>query len=185
MITRGDGVPDEFYCDGKTMTAYVPSLDVAATAEAPSTLDEMFDAAWEKAAFYFPFSDVMLSDPYAVFNKRMVSAFYVGQSKVIGGTVTDMVAVAGEDVQAEIWVGEEDHLPRLVHAVYPQEPAHALYQTEYSDWRLDNTVTAEMFRSEKVAKAKRIQFAPPGPGEAPHPGEPPRQQKAVTERSIV
>jgi hypothetical protein len=67
VITRGDGVPDEFYYDGKTMTAYVPSLDVAATAEAPSTLDEMFDAAWEKAALYFPFSDVMLSDPYAVF----------------------------------------------------------------------------------------------------------------------
>jgi hypothetical protein len=177
VITPGDGVPDEFYYDGKTMTAFVPSIDVAATAEAPPTLDEMFDAAWEKAAIYFPFSDVMLSDPYTVFAKRMLSAFYVGQSKVVGGTVTDMVAVAGEDVQAEIWVGSADHLPRLVRVVYPSEPAHALYQTEYSSWQLNNAVTAGTFASEKAAKAKRIQFAPPGPGEAPQPGEPPPRQK--------
>jgi hypothetical protein len=175
VIARGDGVPDEFYYDGKTMTAYVPSLDVAAVAEAPATIDEMFDAAWEKAAIYFPFDDVMLSNPYTVFAKQMISAFYVGQSKVVGGTTTDMVAVAGEDMQAEIWIGAADHLPRLVRVVYPHEPAHALYQTEYSDWRLGDTVAPDAFRSEKAARAKPIRFAPPGPGEPPKPGEPPPQ----------
>ncbi len=176
VITIGDGVPDEFYYDGKTMTAYVPSLDVAAVAEAPATMDEMIDAAWDKAAIYFPFDDVMRSDPYAVFAKVMSSAFYVGQSKVVGGITTDMVAVAGEDVQAEIWIGTADHLPRLVRVVYPHEPAHALYQTEYSAWRLGETLAPGEFTSEQAAKAKRMQFAPPGPGETPQAGEPPPQR---------
>ena len=35
----------------------------------------------------------------------MKSAFYVGQSVVVGGTTTDIVAVTGGGVQAELWIG--------------------------------------------------------------------------------
>jgi hypothetical protein len=177
VITPGDGVPDEFYYDGKTMAAYVPSEDLAAVTEAPPTIDQLIDAAWEKAAIYFPFSDVIVSNPCGVFDKAMTSAFYVGQSKVVGGTTTDMVAVAGEDVQAELWIGAADHLPRLVRVVYPHEPAHALYQTEYSDWHLVDSIEPSTFKSDKVATAKSMPFAPPGAGTPPpKPGEPPKHQ---------
>src|SRR5690349_6824175 len=102
VITPGDGIPDEFYYDGKAMMAYVPSQDLVAVADAPPTIDQMVDIAWEKAAIYFPFADVILSKPCAVFEEHGInSAFYVGQSKVVGGTPTDMVAVAGDNVQAE------------------------------------------------------------------------------------
>jgi hypothetical protein len=142
-------------------------------AEAPPTIDDLIDAAWEKAAIYFPFSDVIVSDPCAVFRRRMGSAFYVGQSKVVGGTTTDMIAVAGEDVQAELWIGAVDHLPRLIRVVYPDEPAHALYQTEYSDWHLGASVAPQVFVSEKAAKAKPMPFSPPDAGEPPRrPGQP-------------
>jgi hypothetical protein len=176
VMTPGDGIPDEFYYDGKTMTAYVPSEDLVATAEAPPNIDQLIDAAWEKAAIYFPFSDVILSEPCAVFDKTMTSAFYVGQSKVIGGTTTDLVAVAGEDVQAELWIGTADHLPRLVRVVYPNEPAHALYQTEYSDWHLSDATAPGAFASDRAARAKPMPFAPPGSGQQqPRPGEAPKQ----------
>lgn len=174
VITPGDGIADEFYYDGKTMTAYVPSEDLAAVAEAPPTVDELIDAAWEKAAIYFPFTDVIISQPCAVFEKKMGSAFYVGQSKVIGGTTTDMLAVAGDDVQAELWIGASDHLPRLIRVVYPHEPAHALYQTEYSNWQINEAVSPHMFASEKAAKAKPMPFSPPPVGAPePRPGEAP------------
>lgn len=163
VISPGDGIADEFYYDGKTITAYIPSQDLVAVADAPPTIDQMIDAAWEKAAIYFPFSDVILSKPCAVFQENgMNSAFYVGQSKVIGGTTTDMVAVAGDDIQAELWVGADDHLPRLIRVVYPHEPAHALYQTEYSNWHLADSVDPGSFSSEKARQGKPIPFAPPG-----------------------
>jgi hypothetical protein len=164
VITRGDGTPDEFYFDGKTMMAYVPSKDLVAIAEAPANLDALVDHAFEKAAIYFPFADMVASDPYAEMSKMMKSAFYVGRSIAVGGVTTDMVAVAGPDVAAEIWIGVDDHLPRLVRAIYAHEPARARYQTEYAQWKLDGTVDPGAFASAKAAAGRRIDFAPPGGG---------------------
>ena len=88
VITPGDGTPDEFYYDGKTMMAYVPSKNVVAVADAPPNLDKVLDAAWEKAAIYFPFADVIASDPAAELAKQLKSAFYVGRSIAVGGVET-------------------------------------------------------------------------------------------------
>jgi hypothetical protein len=174
VITPGDGIPDEFYYDGKAIMAYVPSEDVVAVAEAPPTIDEMIDFAWHTAAIQFPFDDVIMSSPCAVFEENgMNSAFYVGQSHVVGGTTTDMVAVAADNVQAELWIGADDHLPRMVRVVYPHEPAHALYQTEYADWKLIDAADPGAFSSDKAAKARRIPLQPPGVTDAkPAPVKP-------------
>jgi len=174
VITPGDGVPDEFYYDGKLMMAYVPSEDLVAVTEAPPTIDQMIVTAWDKAAIYFPFADLIVAKPCVVFEEHgLNSAFYVGQSKLIGGTTTDIVAVAGDNVQGELWIGATDHLPRLVRVVYPHEKAHALYQTEYSDWRLTDSVEPSTFTSEKATKGKPMGFKPPGAKEAnPAPGMP-------------
>lgn len=173
VITLGDGTPDEFYYDGKTMMAYVPSEDLVAVTDAPPTIDQMVDTAWEKAAIYFPFADLIASKPCAVFEEHGInSAFYVGQSKVVAGTTTDMVALTADNIQAELWIGIADHLPRLVRVVYPHEPAHALYQTEYSDWRLTDSADAATFSSEKAAKGKPMKFAPPGLREPPPAKQP-------------
>ena len=165
VITPGDGVPDEFYYDGKAMAVYVPSAEVAAVAEAPPTIDKMIDAAWETAAIYFPFADVIVSKPCDVFEKAgLDSAFYVGQSRIVGGTTTDMVAVEGQDIMGELWIGASDHLPRLVRVVYKHERAHALYQTEYSDWKLTEAAESASFASNKIDNARKIPFKPPGTG---------------------
>jgi len=172
VVTPGDGVPDEFYYDGKAMMAYVPSQDLVAVAPAAPTLEQMLDTAWEKAAIYFPFADMIVSHPCDVFEKDgLNSAFYVGQSKVVGGTVTDMVAVAGDNVQAEFWIGAQDHLPRMIRVVYPHEPAHALYQTEYSNWRLVDKFDPATFTTAKAKTAHKMNFAPPGADQA-KPGQP-------------
>ena len=167
VITPGDGVPDEFYYDGKTMTAYVPSTNLVAIADAPPTLDKLLDEAWEKAAIYFPFADVIASDPLAELSKTLKSAFYVGRSIAVGGVPTDMIALAGADVAAEVWIGVADHLPRQVRVVYANEPAHARYQTVFSDWRLNVPTYPGMFTSAKAAKADHIAFAPPGDATPP------------------
>ncbi len=169
VITLGDQTPDEFYYDGKAMMAYVPSADLVAVADAPPTIDKLLDEVWEKAAIYFPFSDVLASDPYAALSKNLRSAFYVGQSIAVGGVKTDMVAIAGDDAAGELWIGADDHLPRMIRVVYANEPAHALYQTEFSDWKLGEKAEAAAFTSEKAAKGKRIEFAPPGGPKPPAP----------------
>ena len=167
VITPGDGTPDEFYYDGKTMKAYVPSSNVVAVADAPPTIDQLLDHAWEKAAIYFPFADVLASDPMAELSKTLKTAFYVGRSIAVGGVPTEMIALAGDEVAAEVWIGVADHLPRQVRVVYANEPAHARYQTVFSDWRLNVPVTPGMFTNPKALRAERIDFAPPGDATPP------------------
>src|SRR5215470_16012535 len=110
VITPGDGPASEFYYDGKTMMAYMPAENLVAVADAPPTIDALLKAAYDTAAIYFPFSDVIVADPYADIAGDLMRAFYIGESRVVGGTTTDMVAVAGKSVFAQIWIGADDNL---------------------------------------------------------------------------
>jgi hypothetical protein len=166
ILKIGDGVPDEFYYDGKTVMAYVPSQNVVAVADAPPTIDEMLSSAWEYAEIHFPFSDALVSDPCEIL-RDVKSAFYVGQSKVIGGVTTDIVALALKDVQGEFWIDAVDHLPRMIRTYYPDEPAHARYQTEYSDWQVNAPLDPSAFKSAKASAARRIAFQAPSTAGAP------------------
>ena len=92
VITLGDGPPSEFYYDGKLMMAYAPTENLVAIADAPPTIDAALNAAYDSAAIYFPFMDVIVADPYKDFADGMTTAFFIGSSQVVGGTTTDMVA---------------------------------------------------------------------------------------------
>jgi hypothetical protein len=142
VITLGDGVPDEVYYDGKEIAAYIPSANLVAISDAPPTIDKLLDHLWDKAAIYFPFADVLASDPYEELAKDIHSAFYVGQSIAVGGVKTEVVAIAGDDAAGQIWLGAEDHLPRLIRVVYANEPAHAhgVFQLEARRDRRRNRV---------------------------------------------
>ncbi len=113
VIQVADGPASEFYYDGKTMVAFAPAENLVAVAEAPPTIDATLEAAYHQAAICFPFSDVIVADPYADIVKGLELAFYIGQSRVIGGTTTDMVAYAAHGVFVQIWIGADDKLPRM------------------------------------------------------------------------
>jgi len=181
VITSGDGPPSEFYYDGKTMMAFEPVANLVAVAEAPPTIDGALKAAYDSAAIYFPFSDVVVADPYQDVADGLKHAFYIGQSHVVGGTTTDMVAYASDAVFVQIWIGTEDKLPRMLRAVYRADRSQMRHQMELSNWWLDLDVPPGVFTSSRAAAAPRIPFAPPDPklppGERPPakggPSQPP------------
>jgi len=166
VVTPGDGPPNEFYYDGKQIVAFEPQADLVAISDAPSTIDEMLKFAYEKAAIAFPFDDVIASDPYKDLGPDLKLAFYIGQSHVVGGIVTDMVGIANGMAQAQIWIGAEDKLPRMVRVTYFNEPGNYRHVVEFSNWKLDPAITPGTFGSERAMKAKRIKFAAP---DAPQP----------------
>ena len=174
VITRGDGPASEFYYDGKVMMAFEPAANLVAVADAPPTIDAALQAAYDSAAIYFPFTDVIVTDPYQDIAEGLKLAFYIGQSQIMGGTTTDIIAYANDNVFVQMWVGTEDKLPRMVRAVFRQDPARMRHQVEFSNWQLDTPVAAEAFTSAKAGSATRIKFARPDP-QLPPGLEPPVQ----------
>jgi len=161
VITPGDGPRSEFYYDGKTITAFAPSEKLFSVADAPPTIDAALEKAYDVGEIYFPFTDVVVADPYKDIASRLKIAFYIGQSSVVGDTTTDMIAYVVGDVFVQAWIGAEDKLPRRIYAVYLNDPARLRHVLALSNWKLDATVPPEAFQPPDLAGAARIAFERP------------------------
>ena len=167
VIIAGDGPASEFYYDGKAMMAYAPAENLLAVADAPPTIDATLDAAYRLAGIYFPFTDLIVADPYKDMAGGLKLAYYVGQSHVIGGTTTDIVAYIDNGVFLQVWIGAEDKLPRMVHATFLDDPERMRHHLELSNWQLDGPVALNAFAPSSAGTAKRMPFAHPHPEAAP------------------
>ena len=180
VITVGDGPASEFYYDGKTMTAFAPVENLAASAPAPPTIDAALKQADQLAAIYFPFSDIIVADPYTDLSQGLKSAFYIGQSVVVGGTTTDMVAYVNDNVFLQMWIGTEDKLPREIRAIFRNDPLRMRNELDLSDWKINPEIPAGAFSSAKAMSAKRIAFARPDPWPQKGLKRPPRVKPSPT-----
>jgi hypothetical protein len=167
VIIAGDGPASEFYYDGKVMMAYAPAENLLAVADAPPTIDATLDAAYRLAGIYFPFTDLIVADPYQDMARGLKLAYYVGQSHVIGGTTTDIVAYIDNGVFLQVWIGAEDKLPRMMHATFLDDPERMRHHLELSNWQLDAPVALNAFAPSSAGSAKRMPFAHPHPEPAP------------------
>jgi hypothetical protein len=156
------------------MTVYVPADKLIAVTDAPPTIDAALEAAYKKAAIYLPFTDFIVANPYRDLAPGIKHAYYIGQSQVVGDTTTDMVAYADDGVFAELWIGADDKLPRLIRAVFLDDPEGLRHEMAFGDWKLDEPVAASMFAVANSADAKHIPFARPEtelPPNAPKPAK--------------
>ena len=185
VILSGDGPASEFYYDGKVMMAYAPAEDLLAVGDAPSTIDATLESVYHSAGIYFPFTDVIVTDPYGDMAPGLRHAYRVGQSTIVAGVTTDVVAFAGNGIFAEMWVGAEDKLPRVLHAIYLDDPEHLRHNLIFSDWKIDSSVSDDFFTSSHASSAKRMEFAHPhpetGPGAKPTSKTPPPQKTNPTQ----
>ena len=162
IVVPGDGPASEFYWDGKEMVAFAPAENLVAVASAPPSLEGALKQAFDTAAIYFPFTDLLLSDPYAAISPGAVTAFVVGPSAIVGGVKTDMIVWANNDVFLQIWIGTEDKLPRRIRAQFRADPKKLRHDLELSNWQLDGAVPADAFSTAKAKAGQPMAFATPG-----------------------
>jgi hypothetical protein len=163
ILMPGDGPASEFYYDGKSMVAFAPAENLAAVADAPPTIDAALAAAFRTASIYFPFTDLLVADPYAALSDGVVTAYVIGPSSVVAGTKTEMVAWANNDVHLQVWLGTDDKLPRRVRATFRADKLGLRHDMELSNWQIDPVVPADAFASAKTQAAGRMAFASPAP----------------------
>ena len=158
IVTSGDGPPSEFLYDGKTIMQYLPSQNMVAETGAPPELGAMLDEVYEKYGFYFPFIHYLVDQSHEKLIDGLTSAFVIGQSKLVGGTTTDMVAIANDNVQVQMWIGSDDKLPRQLWLTFTHAPQKPLRMTEFSDWKLDQPID---MTPPDTQSAEKIDFARP------------------------
>jgi hypothetical protein len=162
VVVPGDGPATEFTWDGKEMVAFAPAENLVAVAAAPSTLEGALKQAFERAAIYFPFTDLLLPDPYAAISPDAVTAFVVGPSALVGGVRTDMIVWANNDVFLQLWIGTDDKLPRRIRAQFRADPKGLRHEVELSNWQLDGPLATETFSTAKAKAGQPMAFAAPG-----------------------
>ncbi|MCX5679615.1 MAG: DUF2092 domain-containing protein [Candidatus Omnitrophica bacterium] len=164
--TAGDFKPYDFYFDGKTITRYSPDKNLYAVKEMPGTIDDMIEKAYREEGKSFPYADILISEPYAAMTDGLVRALYIGQSTIRplsgpGGVKTNHLALSNKGVEWQIWIGTEDHLPRLVCATYLDDASEPSYTVELGDWKLNAEVNAETFIFKNVSNAAKVEFLDP------------------------
>ena len=160
VIISGDGPASEFYYNGKTVMAFAPAENLLAVTDAPPTIDAMLEAVYHSAGVFFTFTDLVVADPYKDMSEGLTLAYYVGQSHVVAGTTTDMVAYIDNGVFIQLWIGTEDKLPQMVRAIFLDDPENLRSEVEFSNWQLDLNVPPDAFEPPSAAvNAKRIPFA--------------------------
>lgn len=158
--TRGDFSPYDFYFDGTAVTAYAPAKNVYAQKEAPGTVEELMDRAYREEGRTFPYADILTSNPYEKLTRGLTGAVFVGQS-TIAGVKTDHLAFSNEGVEWQIWVAEEDHLPRLVSARYFDDAREPDYTIEFFNWKLNEPVSDTDFVFQNASNAAKVDFRRP------------------------
>jgi len=166
VVTTGDGPASEFYYNGSTVAAFAPAENLLAIADAPPTIDATLEAVYRSAGTYFPFTDLIVADPYKDMAKGLKLAYYVGQSKVVEGMTTDIVAYIDNGVFVQLWIGAEDKLPHRVRAVFLNDPERFRHDLVLSNWQLDVAPPADAFTPAHADSATRIPFAHPHPEQA-------------------
>jgi hypothetical protein len=184
VITVGDGPPTEFYDDGKAIMSFHPAENLVAVTEAPPTIDAALDKIYGVAGTYFPFTDVIVSDPWGDIESGLTTAFYLGQSILVGGTTTDVIAYECNGVFIQMWIGAEDKLPRMARAIFHDDPLQLRHSVQFSNWQLEPPVAEDAFTSAKAASAARIPFSNPAmKSDLPAAGKPARGPKKPAPKS--
>ncbi len=172
VITRGDGPASEFYYDGKQLQAYMPAENLLAVSNAPAELTAALQQAYNQAAIYWPFTDLIVANPYKDLAEDMKLAFYIGQSTTVGDTTTDIIAYANDQVFVQAWIGTEDQLPRMLRAVFSDDPAQLRHELVLRDWQINPKLSPSSFAPMTNANTQKIEFAAPTKAAAEQPTAP-------------
>lgn len=157
----GNGPDHELLYNGKKIYASMPSQNIVAVADAPDTIDATAAFIYEKAGLFFPGDDLILSNPFEHITRGITDAFVVGKTKLIGGVETNIVVMAGNDMQGQIWIGTKDNLPYMASWVYAADKARPRTTLTYRNWKLNNPIPAMSFDAGRFSKAIVTEFEHP------------------------
>jgi hypothetical protein len=149
--STSQGNARNFYADGRNLSEFDVTKNLYATVPMHTSIDGLAVQMQEKYGFTLPLLELANSNIYQDIRRQAHSVSYIGRSNYSTGFLgsnsseCDRVALSGKLVDAEIWVGASDRLPRRLIFTFKNRPRRPQVQFDFSNWNLAAPVSDRNF----------------------------------------
>jgi hypothetical protein len=164
----------EFYADGRNLTLFDVKKNLYATVPMHTSLDGLVEELDRKYGFAPPLAEMAVSNVYEDIHWKAKSISYLGEATVpggflgLGGVACHRLALSGKVMDAELWVGAEDHLPRRLTVTTKGSAGKPQIKVEFSDWDLAAKAADQDFTFVPPKGAMKIPMRSTAEMAAPH-----------------
>jgi hypothetical protein len=150
-----DRLQREFFFDGSKLTMFAPRMQVYSSVDAPGTIRQMLDTAFNRYGITLPLVDLFYWGDSAADTHRPTSAMVVGFAR-IGGVEADQYAFREDGIDYQLWV-QRGNQPLPLKMVYTdsQDLARPQY-TATLKWNLNPQIDSSRFTFNPPKDAVRI-----------------------------
>jgi hypothetical protein len=145
--------------DGKQVVLQDLEQNVYAVDPRTGPVDEMVEFVSDRLGIPVALSEFLSPDLPRLLGERLDSASYVGES-TIDEVRCDHVALRNEIGGMQLWVGQEDSLPRRIAITYEHEEGRPQFRARLTGWDLSPKVKDSTFAFDPPKDAEKIAFAP-------------------------
>lgn len=160
--STSSGDARNFYADGRNLSELDVTKNLYATVPMHTSIDGPAAQMQEKYGFTLPLLEVANSNIYKDIRHQVGGVSYLGRSSYSTGfvglnsTECDRVALSGKLVDAEIWMGVNDQLPRKLIFTFKNRTGRPQVQFNLSNWNLNTPLTDKDFVFVPPAGAMKI-----------------------------
>lgn len=144
--------------DGKQIVLQDVAQNVYAVAPRTGPVDEMVEYVSDRLGVPVALSDFLSPDLPSLLTEKLDSADFVGES-TIDGVRCDHVALRNEVAGMQLWIGQDDSLPRRITITYEHEEGRPQFRARLADWDLSPKIKDSTFAFEAPKGAEKIAFA--------------------------
>jgi len=155
--------------DGAQIVAEDVEHAVYATVPRRGSLDEIVGFVSRELGVPVALPELLSPELPKLLVEDLRSAVVVGE-ETVDGVRCDRIALRNDVTGMQLWIGQEDALPRRITIVYEQAEGRPQFRARFSQWELGGSIPASTFAFTPAAGAEKVAFArrtaAPSPGGA-------------------
>jgi len=158
-IALREGGNKRLLFDGAQLVLQDLDQNVYASVARTGSLDDVATYAGERLGVPVALAEFLSPELSKLLTEKIDDASYVGEA-TIAGERCDHVSLRNEVGGLQLWVAQEDSLPRQVTITYEHEEGRPQFRARFADWNLSPKASDATFAFDPPKGAERIVFAP-------------------------
>ena len=151
---QSDGDTGGLLFDGQTITQFSESQNVYSQVDRPGNIDEAIRYAVGELGVRFPLARMLVSSfPQEI--ARLTTDVNTVERNTLGPVATDHVAARTDDLDYQVWIGE-DNFPTRVVLTYLNSPGRPQFRADFSNWDTAPSLKRASFTYKAPDKSEKI-----------------------------